>query len=151
MTDVAYVALGSNVGDRETHLAFARQALAALPQSRMVGASTIEETDPAGPVEQGPFLNQIVAVETSLAPRALLAELHRIENAAGRVRTVRWGPRTLDLDIVAFERQRVREPDLLVPHPELANRDFWQRELDEARRAVRQADDAGAGRREVAR
>lgn len=150
MTDVAYVALGSNLGDREAHLAFARRELAALPGSRVVGASAVEETDPAGPVEQGRFLNQIVAVETALAPRALLAELHRIEDAAGRVRTVRWGPRTLDLDIVAFELQNVREPDLLVPHPELANRDFWRRELDEARRAVSEQREARASRTRVA-
>jgi 7,8-dihydro-6-hydroxymethylpterin-pyrophosphokinase len=61
----------------------------------------------------------------------LLAALQRIEQAAGRVRTVRWGPRTLDLDIVMFRRQQVREPDLIVPHPELPNRDFWRRELAE--------------------
>jgi 2-amino-4-hydroxy-6-hydroxymethyldihydropteridine diphosphokinase len=133
--DVAYIALGSNEGDREAHLAAARAALAALPDTRVVGVSSVEETEPLGPVPQGAYLNQMVAVETSLAPRALLAALQRIEHAAGRVRTVRWGPRTLDLDIVLFERQRVAEPDLVVPHPELPNRDFWRRELAELRRA----------------
>ena len=133
--DIAYIALGSNEGDRAAHLAAARAALAALPHSRVLAVSSVEETEPLGPVAQGAYLNQMVAVETALPPRALLAALHDIERAAGRVRTVRWGPRPLDLDIVLFERQRVSEPDLVVPHPELPNRDFWHRELAELRRA----------------
>ena len=133
--DIAYIALGSNEGDREAHLAAARAALAALPHSRVLAASSVEEPEPLGPVAQGPYLNQMVAVETALQPRALLAALQKIELAAGRVRAVRWGPRPLDLDIVLFEHQRVSEPDLVVPHPELPNRDFWHRELAEVRRA----------------
>ena len=131
MRDVAYIALGSNVGDRVAYLSRARAALAALPDSRVVDESSIEETAPLGPVEQGAFLNQMVAVETSLSPGDLLRELQRIEDREGRDRTVRWGPRTLDLDIVRFERQTVSEPSLTVPHPELRNRDFWRRELAE--------------------
>jgi 2-amino-4-hydroxy-6-hydroxymethyldihydropteridine diphosphokinase len=73
----------------------------------------------------------MVAVETTLSPRELLDALHAIEHDAGRVRDVRWGPRTLDLDIVRFARQAVNEPDLVVPHPEIAHRDFWRRELAE--------------------
>ena len=131
MRDVAYIALGSNVGDRVAYLSRARAALAALPDSRVVDESSLEETAPLGPVEQGAFLNQMVAVETSLSPGDLLRELQRIEDREGRDRTVRWGPRTLDLDIVRFERQTVSEPSLTVPHPELRNRDFWRRELAE--------------------
>jgi 2-amino-4-hydroxy-6-hydroxymethyldihydropteridine diphosphokinase len=133
MRDVAYIALGSNLGDRHAMLAAARTALAALPDSRVIAASAIEETAPVGGVPQPPYLNQMIALDTSLAPRALLAALHRIEQSAGRTRDVRWGPRTLDLDIVCFDRQEVRDPDLTVPHPELPNRDFWQRELAEVR------------------
>ena len=133
--DIAYIALGSNEGDREAHLAAARAALAALPDTRVLAVSSVEETAPIGAVAQGHFLNQMVAVETGLPPRALLGALQRIERAAGRVRTVRWGPRPLDLDIVMFECQRVSEPDLIVPHPELPNRDFWRRELAEVQRA----------------
>jgi 2-amino-4-hydroxy-6-hydroxymethyldihydropteridine diphosphokinase len=133
--DVAYIALGSNVGDRAAHLAAARSALAALPATRVLAVSSVEETAPLGGVPQEPYLNQMAAVETALSPRELLAALQGIERAAGRVRTVRWGARTLDLDIVLFERQRVSEPDLVVPHPELPNRDFWRRELDELRKA----------------
>ncbi|HEY9426232.1 MAG TPA: 2-amino-4-hydroxy-6-hydroxymethyldihydropteridine diphosphokinase [Gemmatimonadaceae bacterium] len=131
MRDIAYIALGSNLGDREEYLERARSALAALPGTRLLRASSVEETAPVGDVPQGPYLNQMVAIETELAPRALLDRLHEIEGSAGRVRGVRWGPRTLDLDIVMFGRQTVNEPDLLVPHPEIPNRDFWQRELAE--------------------
>ena len=95
----------------------------------MVAVSAVEETAPLGPVPQGPFLNQMVMVETDLAPRALLDALLAIENAEGRVRRERWGPRTLDCDIVLFGDLTIREPGLVVPHPELPNRDFWQREL----------------------
>jgi 2-amino-4-hydroxy-6-hydroxymethyldihydropteridine diphosphokinase len=117
----------------------ARRALETLPATRLVAASDVEETAPVGDVEQGEYLNQVVALETSLSPRALLAELLRIERENGRVRTVRWGPRTLDLDIVAYDETTVNEPDLVVPHPELPNRDFWQRELAQARHAARTA------------
>jgi 2-amino-4-hydroxy-6-hydroxymethyldihydropteridine diphosphokinase len=131
MRDIAYIALGSNLGHREDYLERARSALAALPGTRLLRASSVEETAPVGNVPQGPYLNQMVAIETELAPRELLDRLHEIERSAGRVRGVRWGPRTLDLDIVMFDRQTVSEPDLLVPHPEIPNRGFWQRELAE--------------------
>jgi 2-amino-4-hydroxy-6-hydroxymethyldihydropteridine diphosphokinase len=133
VADVAYIALGSNLGDRAMHLASARAALAALPRSRMIGASAIEETAPIGPVAQGPFLNQMIALETELGPRELLAALQAIEERGGRVRDVRWGPRSIDLDIVTMRGHRSDDPWCRVPHPELPNRDFWQRELAELR------------------
>jgi 2-amino-4-hydroxy-6-hydroxymethyldihydropteridine diphosphokinase len=133
MTDVAYIALGSNVGDRDAHLSRARTALAEMPGSRVVAESSIEETDPLGEIPQPKYLNQMVAVETTLGPRELLAHLHAIESREGRLRRERWGPRTLDLDIVCFDRQTVNEPDFHVPHAELPRRAFWQRELDELR------------------
>lgn len=133
MGDVAYIALGSNVGDRARQLARAREALAALPRSRVLAASRVEETAPFGPVPQGPYLNQMVALETELEPRELLERLHEIEQAAGRTREVRWGPRTLDLDIVLFGARTVNEPALTLPHPGLPEREFWQRELAELR------------------
>jgi 2-amino-4-hydroxy-6-hydroxymethyldihydropteridine diphosphokinase len=127
--DIAYVALGSNLGRREVFLAEARDAIAGLKNTRVLGQTEVEETAPIGPIAQGPFLNQMIAIETELSPRELLSELHRIEADAGRVRDQRWGPRTLDLDIVLFERQIVSEPGLTVPHPELSNRPFWLGEL----------------------
>lgn len=131
MRDVAYVALGSNLGDRDAYLRLARERIAALPATRIVRQTAAEETAPVGVLEQGAFLNQMVAVETELAPAELLAALQAIEAAAGRTRERRWGPRTLDLDIVAFDAQRVSTPSLQVPHPEVANRDFWRRQLAE--------------------
>lgn len=125
------MALGSNVGDRETHLAHARARLSALPDTRLIAASRVEETAPLGPVAQGPYLNQMVLLETSLAPAELLAYCRAIEAERGRERRERWGPRTLDLDIVRYGARIVREPDLTIPHPELPNRDFWRREIAE--------------------
>jgi 2-amino-4-hydroxy-6-hydroxymethyldihydropteridine diphosphokinase len=133
--DVAYIALGSNLGEREVFLAQARRAIGQLPGTRIIGETAVEETAPIGPVKQDSFLNQMMAIETELSPHELLRELLRIEQDAGRVRSVRWGPRTLDLDIVLFEKQSVTEPDLTVPHRELSNRPFWLRELMELRSA----------------
>jgi 2-amino-4-hydroxy-6-hydroxymethyldihydropteridine diphosphokinase len=125
------VALGSNVGDRNGFLAAGRAALAALAATELVATSAVEETPPLGPVPQPPYLNQMVLLRTGLSPRALLDACLRIEQAAGRTRHVRWGPRTLDLDIVRFGDREVDEPGLRIPHPELPHRDFWRRELDE--------------------
>jgi 2-amino-4-hydroxy-6-hydroxymethyldihydropteridine diphosphokinase len=126
-----YIALGSNLGDRAAHLAFARARLDALPGTQVTAASPIEETAPVGPVPQGPYLNQMLRVETTMAPGALLAACQTIEADAGRVRSsaVRWGPRTLDLDLVLYGDQTIDEPSLRLPHPEIAQREFWQREL----------------------
>jgi len=131
MHHLAYIALGANLGDRNQYLAFARDALSALTGSRVLAESSVEETAPVGGVPQGAFLNQMVALETELSPHELLAQLQRIENEAGRERTIHWGPRTLDLDIVRYDDIYVDEPDLVIPHPQLANRDWWQRELAE--------------------
>jgi 2-amino-4-hydroxy-6-hydroxymethyldihydropteridine diphosphokinase len=126
-----FVALGSNVGDREAHLAHARARLAALPRTRLAATSSVEETEPLGPVPQGPYLNQMAVLETELAPIELLQHLHTIEGERGRIRSVRWGPRTLDLDIVRFGTRQIDDPGLTIPHPELHRRDFWLREIAE--------------------
>jgi 2-amino-4-hydroxy-6-hydroxymethyldihydropteridine diphosphokinase len=127
----AYIALGSNLGDRAEHLAAARAALAALPRTRLVAESRVEETAPLAGMEQPAYLNQMVLLETALEPRALLAACQAIERSRGRVRGEHWGPRTLDLDIVRYGHRRIADPDLIIPHPELSNRDFWMRELAE--------------------
>ena len=126
-----YVALGSNIGDREAHLAHARARLAGLPRTRLVAASSVEHTAPLGPVPQEPYLNQMVLLETELAPGELLGQLHAIEAERDRQRAVRWGPRTLDLDIVRFGDRRMRDPELVIPHPALPSRDFWLRGIAE--------------------
>ena len=127
----AYIALGSNLGDRVAHLRRAREALAALPETILLRQSAIEETSPLGGMPQPPYLNQMVLLDTGLEPRALLHACQAIEREEGRERTEHWGPRTLDLDIVRFGSRQVSDRDLIIPHPELSNRDFWQRELAE--------------------
>jgi 2-amino-4-hydroxy-6-hydroxymethyldihydropteridine diphosphokinase len=134
----AIVALGSNVGDREAFLARGRDGLAALPRTTLEVASRVEETDPIGPVPQGRFLNQMVLLSTALTPRELLDACLELERQTGRVRGERWGPRTLDLDIVRYGEREIHEPGLVVPHPEFPHRDFWQRELAELERLVPQ-------------
>jgi 2-amino-4-hydroxy-6-hydroxymethyldihydropteridine diphosphokinase len=126
-----YIALGSNLGDREALLANAREAIGRLPLTTVLAASTIEETDPVGPPGQGQYLNQMMLVETSLDPGRFLKLLHKIEDENGRTREERWGSRTLDLDIVRFGTRRLRDHDLKIPHPELHRRDWWQREIEE--------------------
>ncbi len=126
-----YVALGSNLGDRRAQLAAARAALAQLPETKLVAASTIEETAPLGGMAQPPYLNQMVLLETALEPHALLNACQAIERAQGRIRAERWGARTIDIDLVKFDDRHIADPDLTVPHPELPHREFWQRELME--------------------
>ena len=127
----AWVALGSNLGDRAAHLDAARTALARLPGTVLLARSRVEETAPLGGRPQPSYLNQMVLLETSLPPRALLAELHRIEAANGRTRRERWASRTLDLDLVRYGDVHAAEPGLTLPHPGLAERDFWRREMEE--------------------
>jgi 2-amino-4-hydroxy-6-hydroxymethyldihydropteridine diphosphokinase len=129
--ELAYLALGSNLGDRAAYLDGARRAVDALPGTRVLAASAVEETVPLAGMDQPPYLNQMLLVETGLDPHALLAACQEIERRAGRVRDGRWGPRTLDVDIVRYGHRTITEPDLVIPHPGLADRDFWQRELAE--------------------
>jgi 2-amino-4-hydroxy-6-hydroxymethyldihydropteridine diphosphokinase len=120
-----YLGLGSNLGDRAANLAAAREALA---RNVLIGirASSIYETEPWGPVPQGRYLNQAVGGSTDLTPRALLAKLFEIERVLGRnrARERRFGPRTIDLDILLYNDCAVSEPDLKVPHPRLLERAF---------------------------
>ena len=120
----AYVGLGANLGPREVTLLRAVDLLAAVDGVEVVAVSQLRETDPAGIVDQPPFLNGAVAIDTSLAPRALLDVLLETERALGRVRAERWGPRTIDLDLLVYGDQIVDEPGLRVPHPRLAERRF---------------------------
>jgi 2-amino-4-hydroxy-6-hydroxymethyldihydropteridine diphosphokinase len=137
VSEIAYIALGSNLGDRHAYLARAREAIDAIPECRVVAATAIEETTPLGGLAQPPYLNQMLAVETTLEPAVLLARLHDIENEAGRVRSSRWESRTLDLDIVLFDDRVVTSANLVIPHPGLAERPFWQRELTALRETMR--------------
>lgn len=122
---VAYIALGSNLGARLDYLRKAAQSLAAHPQINVLAHSRIYETAPVGgPAGQSAFLNAVLQVTTSLTARALLKVMLAIEEANGRTRTVLWEARTLDLDLLLFGAEHIHEPDLIVPHPRLAERNF---------------------------
>ncbi|VAX42844.1 2-amino-4-hydroxy-6-hydroxymethyldihydropteridinepyrophosphokinase [hydrothermal vent metagenome] len=121
-----YLGIGSNLGDRARHVQHALDHLGTLDQTRLVAVSAVIETAPVGPIEQGAYLNAAAAIETGLSPRELLGALHTIERAQGRDREqeARWGPRTLDLDILVYAELRIAEPGLTIPHPRLHERLF---------------------------
>jgi len=120
----AYLGIGSNLGERLGYLQLAVDQLAATEGVTVVGVSPVYETAPVGGPEQPDYLNAVVAVDTALTPHELLRVAHDIEAAAERVRTVRWGPRTLDVDVLLVGDERVDDPDLVVPHPRMAERAF---------------------------
>lgn len=120
----AYVGLGANLGAREVTLLRAADLLAAADGVEIVALSQLRETEPVGVVEQPPFLNGAIALDTTLGPRELLEVLLAIERELGRVRTERWGPRTIDLDLLVYGDVVVDEPGLRVPHPRLGERRF---------------------------
>ena len=123
---IAYVGLGSNLGERESTLLAALEALRNSPAVEVVAVSTFRETDPVGVVDQPRFVNAVAALETSLAPRELLVRLLQVERELGRDRASeeRWGPRTVDLDLLLYGDDVIDEPGLTVPHPRLAERAF---------------------------
>ena len=120
----AFVGLGSNLGERETLIRLALDDLARLPDTSIVRASSLYDSEPVGESEQPAFLNAVVMLDTELSARRLLWNLLLIERRLGRVRTRRWGPRTIDLDLLLYGDQRIDEADLTVPHPELTARAF---------------------------
>ena len=121
---VAYVGLGANIGPREVTLLRAVDLLAEADEVEVLAVSQLRETDPLGMVDQPRFLNGAARIDTSLSPRALLELLLRIEQSLGRVREERWGPRTVDLDLLVYGDLIVDEPGLRVPHPRLHERRF---------------------------
>jgi 2-amino-4-hydroxy-6-hydroxymethyldihydropteridine diphosphokinase len=123
----AFLGLGSNLGDRWAHLRKAVDQLRAGARSAVTAVSNVYETEPVGgPEDQGPYLNVVVelAIDPDADPYRLLEECHRLEAAAGRVRDVRWGPRTLDVDVLWIDGVSVDDPDLTVPHPRWRERRF---------------------------
>jgi 2-amino-4-hydroxy-6-hydroxymethyldihydropteridine diphosphokinase len=129
MTQAA-VALGSNLGDRLDHM---RQGLAGLRRlGQVVAVSSLYETAPVGGPEQGPYLNAVAALETDLDPTSLLAGLQAVEAEAGRQRVERWGPRTLDLDLITYGDEETSSDELTLPHPRAAERRFVLEPLAEA-------------------
>jgi 2-amino-4-hydroxy-6-hydroxymethyldihydropteridine diphosphokinase len=123
----AVVSLGSNVGDRAAHLKRAIELLSGLPETRLLKVSSVIETEPVGVPEEFAgmkFLNQAAVFETDLAPRDFSGRMHSIEDILGRVRTVRNGPRTIDIDLIDFGGIEMDDPELMLPHPRAKERDF---------------------------
>ena len=120
----SFLGIGSNLGDRLSNLQRAADLLTGSDGIRLVACSRVYETDPVGGVAQPDFLNVVVEVETDLAARDLLAACLRVERELGRVRDVRWGPRTVDVDLLIYDRVEIEEPDLVVPHPRMHERSF---------------------------
>ncbi len=124
-----YLGLGSNLGDQRLYL---RDAVDSLRTLGPVRVSTVWETEPVGgPSGQSPYLNIVVELETDLDPRSLLGVCHRLETAADRERHERWGPRTLDVDILVMDGVELDEPDLQIPHPRMFGRRFVMAPLAE--------------------
>ena len=146
----AYLALGSNLGDRQMYLQRAVDALGADPDVDVVAVSRVYETDPVGGPEQDAYLNAVVAIETDLDPHALLECAHRLEHDAQRVRIERWGPRTLDVDILLYDDVQLETPDLVVPHPRMWERGFVLAPLRDVAPALVEADASWEGVRETA-
>ena len=116
--------VGSNLGDREFLIRKAVEAMRDLPRTLVVRVSSLYDTEPVGEVDQPAFLNAVVWLETTLEPRELLWQLLLIEKRMGRVRSQRWGPRPIDLDLLFYDDETITEPDLTVPHPEAHRRAF---------------------------
>lgn len=125
----AYLGLGSNLGEKERYVKEAIRALNDLPSCQVETVSDFLVTKPYGVTDQDDFINACLKLSTLLTPRELLTELHRMEQNAGRERTRRWGPRTLDLDILFYDDLILGDPDLCIPHVDLANREFVLRPL----------------------
>ena len=121
---LAYIALGSNIGDRQQTLLTSVHKLDALPNTKVIRSSHIYETAPVGYTNQPSFLNMVIAVETAYDPHELFSEMGRIEAEAGRIRVEKWGPRTLDLDLLLYNELKLNDPALMIPHPRMGERQF---------------------------
>lgn len=121
---ISYIALGSNLNNPAEQLQKALLLIKEIKKTTITAQSTMHETKPLGPQDQPNFMNQVIAVKTELTAHELLYALQAIENAMGRVRTVHWGPRIIDCDILLFGDEIMNTADLIIPHPEMNNRAF---------------------------
>lgn len=119
---MAFIGLGSNLDNPQQQMQTALKAMALLPEVHLIAVSSFYKTKPFGPQDQPDFVNAVAKINTSFAPQALLSALQVIENQQGRTRAEKWGPRTIDLDIILFGQQQLELPHLQIPHPEFAKR-----------------------------
>lgn len=131
MSVTAYIGLGANLGDRDANLRRAIALLSQNPAIRISGVSRFQETEPLGVTDQPRFINAVLSVVTTLSAKDLLTAMLDVEQQMGRIRNQRWGPRTIDLDLLTYGELFVDEPGLKVPHPEIRNRRFVMEGLRE--------------------
>ncbi|WP_242224319.1 2-amino-4-hydroxy-6-hydroxymethyldihydropteridine diphosphokinase [Bacillus cereus group sp. BfR-BA-01380] len=124
MNNVVYIALGSNMGERYMYLSQAIELLGAHPAIEIEDVSSVYETDPVGFTEQDCFLNLVIKISTNLLPQELLMVTQKVENELGRKREIKWGPRTIDLDILLYNHENIEAENLIVPHPRMFERAF---------------------------
>ncbi len=124
MMNRVYIGLGTNIGNRESNLKDAISELAAVPEIEIISLSSIYETNPVGYLEQGKFLNMVVCINTTFDAQTLLVTCMKIEQNLGRKREIRWGPRTIDLDILLYNQENIVTKNLIVPHPRMLDRAF---------------------------
>lgn len=136
MKHIAYIALGSNLAERETYLSRAIHLLKNQQAVNVVDQSSVYETEPVGYTDQNDFLNMVIKVQTSLSPYELLEQCQSIEQELGRERLVKWGPRTIDLDILLYNREKVELDRLKVPHPHMHERAFVMVPLAELDKSI---------------
>ena len=128
---LAYLGIGSNLGDREKFISLAIDKVNQIKSTKVTKISSIIETEPESSILQGKYLNAAIEINTSLLPKELLNNLQSIENELGRVRGVKHAPRTIDLDILIFNDQKINEERLVIPHPRMRQRDFVLKPLRE--------------------
>ncbi|MEI4804336.1 2-amino-4-hydroxy-6-hydroxymethyldihydropteridine diphosphokinase [Bacillus sp. NPDC077411] len=124
MNNVVYIALGSNMDERYMYLSQAIELLGAHPAIEIEDVSSVYETDPVGFTEQDRFLNLVIKISTNLLPQELLMVTQKVENGLGRKREIKWGPRTIDLDILLYNHENIEAENLIVPHPRMFERAF---------------------------
>jgi len=132
---ICYIGIGSNLGERQLYIDRALEELKKAKGITLKRVSSIYETEPVSEIPQGKFLNGVLEIETDLNAESLLEELNRIENKLGRKRTVKNGPRTIDLDILYYGDEVINEKDIVVPHPRISQREFVLKGLRELGKA----------------
>ncbi len=124
MIHSVYLALGTNLGDREWELKQAIEYINEIDRTSIKSISRIYETKPVGYMNQADFLNMVICIQTEIEPKKLLHELQEIENRMKRVREIHWGPRTIDIDILLYDTLEINDPELVIPHPRMLERAF---------------------------
>lgn len=142
---IYYIGMGSNIGDREEYLLSAFNKVRRLQGTEVTAVSSLYETEPVGYIDQPPFLNAVISIRSELEPLELLDRLQSIESSLGRQRTIRWGPRTIDLDILFCDKGIIQTERLTIPHPRAKERSFVMIPLSEIAPEFQVSEETAAG------